>query len=175
MEIKATKVENTTQALEFQNSIEIQVPVSGVFEYVTDMRNLPQWNYDVTRVVQERGTSPAPGACYLQTQNTDDQRYEISHFEPGKSLTIQALPNSKPVFEREMRFEAVVNGTRLTDQWSIHKCPDILDRWAMGTMSAAIAENLGKLKELLETGRTELQNGRISRVASLSGLPPTAG
>ena len=29
----------------------------------------------------------------------------------------------------------------------------------------AVAENLGKLKELLETGQTELQDGRISSLA----------
>ena len=60
--------------MKFQNVIEIKAPVTEVFEFVADMRNTPKWNYFVTRVIQESGNGPVPGARYYQTRQTDNQR-----------------------------------------------------------------------------------------------------
>lgn len=78
--------------MNFRNVIEINAPVTEVFGFVADMRNTPKWNYFVVKVIQENGTVPALGARYHQTRQTDNQRYEITHYEHGQSLTIQSLP-----------------------------------------------------------------------------------
>ncbi len=152
--------------MKFQNVIEIQAPVTEVFEFVADMRNIPKWNYFVMRVVQENGNGPEPGARYHQTRKTDHQRYEINHYEQGQNLTIQTLPGSSLVFKRHLRFESVADGTRLIDQMSLRtRYPGILERLAVGSIRQAVAENLGKLKELLENGQTQLQDGRVINMA----------
>ncbi|NBC65189.1 MAG: hypothetical protein GVY07_05920 [Bacteroidetes bacterium] len=97
--------------MKFQNVIGVQASINDVFEFVADMRNMPKWNYFVTRVTQENGDGPEIGARYHQTRKTDSQRYEIIHYEPGQSLTIKTIPGSTPMFERHLRFEAVANGT----------------------------------------------------------------
>ena len=47
--------------------------------------------------------------------------------------------------------------------------PGILERLFVGRNRRAVAENLGKLKELLEYGQTQLQDGRDTYLASLDG------
>ncbi|NBC65188.1 MAG: hypothetical protein GVY07_05915 [Bacteroidetes bacterium] len=47
--------------------------------------------------------------------------------------------------------------------------PGILERLVVGRISRAVAENLGKLKELLEHGQTQLQDGRDTYLAALDG------
>jgi uncharacterized membrane protein len=156
--------------MKFQNVIEIQGPTNDVFEFVADMRNMPKWNYFVTGVTQENGDGPKLGARYYQTRKTDRQRYEIIRYEPGQSLTIKTIPGSSPIFEHHLRVESVDNGTRLIDEMSL--CtgyPGILESLVIGRIRRAVAENLGKLKELLEQGQTQLQDGRDTYLASLDG------
>lgn len=151
--------------MKFKNVIEIQVPVSEVFKFVADLRNAPKWNYYVVRVIQENGNGPATGARYFQTRKTDQQRYEITHYEEENSLTIQTLPGSSPVFERQMRFETVADGTRLIDEWTLRTgYPGMFESLAVSRVSGAVEENLGKLKELLENGQTQLQDGWVSKL-----------
>ena len=152
--------------MKFQNVIEIKAPVTEVFEFVADMRNTPKWNYFVTRVIQESGNGPVPGARYYQTRQTDNQRYEITHYEQGQSLTVQTLPGSSLMFKRHLRFESIAAGTRLIDQMSLRtRYPGILERLVVGIVRKAVAENLGKLKELLENGQTQLQDGQVINLA----------
>ena len=151
--------------MKFQNIIEIKAPVTEVFEFVADMRNTPKWNYFVTKVIQENGNGPAPGARYHQTRQTDNQRYEITHYEQGQIVTIQTLPGSSLVFKRQLRFESIPGGTRLIDQMSLRtRYPEVLERLTVSRIRKAVGENLGKLKELLENGHTQLQDGRIINI-----------
>jgi uncharacterized membrane protein len=153
--------------MKFRNVIEIKAPLAEVFAFVADMRNIPKWNYYVTRVIQENGDGPAPGARYHQTRKTDSQRYEITHYEQGRGLTIQTLPGSSPELKRQLRFESIPGGVRLVDQMSLRtRFPGILESLAVGRARTAVGENLGKLRELMEGGRTQLQDGRVSTLDS---------
>jgi len=160
----------------FQNVIEIQRSPDDVFAFVADMRNMPKWNYFVTGVTQENGDGPKLGARYCQTRKTDRQRYEIIRYQPSQRLAIKSIPGSSPAFERHLRVEPVAHGTRLIDEMSL--CtgyPGILERLVVGRIRRAVAENLGKLKELLERGQTQLQDGRDTYLASFDGARPNHG
>ena len=156
--------------MKFQNEIEIQASINDVFEFVADMRNMPKWNYFVTKVTQENGDGPESGARYYQTRKTDNQRYEMVHYEPVHSLTIKTIHGSSLTFERHLSFEVSPIGTRLIDEMTLRTgYPGILERLAVGRIRRAVGENLGKLKELLEHGQTQLQDGRDITLASLDG------
>ena len=157
--------------MKFQNVIGVQASINDVFEFVADMRNMPKWNYFVTRVTQENGDGPEIGARYHQTRKTDSQRYEIIHYEPRQSLIIKTIPGSSPMFERHLRFEATANGTRLIDEMTLRTgYPGIIERLVVGRTRRAVEENLGKLKELLEYGQTQLQDGRGTYLSSYDGV-----
>ncbi|MBZ0301918.1 MAG: SRPBCC family protein [Anaerolineae bacterium] len=148
----------------FENTIDIQQPIATVFAFATDPIQIPRWNYYVVEVQQVTGKTPKVGARYHQVRQNDEQTYEISEYEANQVVTMKTLPGSKPAFERRMRFEPLPNGTRITDYWTLETgLLPILEGLGVGKIRAAVAENLGKLKELLETGETQLQDGRISR------------
>jgi hypothetical protein len=60
-------------------------------------------------------------------------------------------------------FEPTPDGTRITDQWQLQSGHNpLVELLGERRIRAAVAENLGKLKQLLETGTTTLQDGRAS-------------
>ena len=53
------------------------------------------------------------------------------------------------------------NTTRIRDEWKLDTGrPAILERLALRRVKSAVAENLAKLKKLLEEGRVVRQDGR---------------
>lgn len=155
----------------FENTIDIQQPVETVFAFATDPTQIPKWNYYVVTVEQIAGTTPTVGARYHQVRQNDEQTYQTTEYAVNQVVTVKTLPGKKPAFERRMRFEPLPTGTRLIDQWSLETgLLPVLEGLGAGKVRAAVAENLGKLKELLETGETRLQDGRISRF-SFEELP----
>jgi hypothetical protein len=79
----------------------------------------------------------------------------------GHTVAVKTLPQSSP--DLEMRFTLYEEGdtTRLRDEWKLNTGrPAIFERLAGGRIKSAVAENLAKLKELLEEDRVVLQDGR---------------
>jgi hypothetical protein len=59
-------------------------------------------------------------------------------------------------------FEPHGDSTTLTGEWVLQSgLPQLLARIGAARISSAVRENLAKLKELLETGRVRLQDGRV--------------
>lgn len=62
-------------------------------------------------------------------------------------------------------FEPAGGGTRLTDEWELKGgLIGLFGSFAAGRVKAAVAENLAKPKQLLETGEVRLQDGRVERI-----------
>jgi hypothetical protein len=82
-------------------------------------------------------------------------------FEPDHTVAVKTLPQSCPSFERRFTLYEERDTTRIRDQWKLDTGrPALLERLARGRLKAAVAENLAKLKELLEEGGVILQDGR---------------
>lgn len=151
--------------IHFENTIEIGRPVEEVFEFVAHFENVPKWNYYVSDVRQLSEGRPDVGMVYHQMRRDDQQDYMIVDYQPHSRLTVRATPDSSPAFERSLVFEPTASGTRLLDSWELDTGRNpIIERLGAGRVKAAVAENLGKLKELLETGVTRLQDGRVSKL-----------
>jgi len=151
--------------MKFANEIDLSVARDAVFAFVADQRNIPLWNYYVVDVRQESGNGPAVGARYLQTRKTDSQHTAITWMESGESLTVETV-QGEPVARRHMEFRQTRAGTRLLDSWVLDTSyPGVMERLAVRRIRRAVASNLEKLKQLLETGAVELQDGRVVSVA----------
>jgi uncharacterized membrane protein len=146
--------------LEFENTIRIDRPVDEVFAFLSDFENIPKWNY---YVLEERQLSDGPigvGTTYHQVRKNDEQDFRIIEFEPGHTVAVKALPQSSPSFERRVTLYEEGDTTRVRDQWKLDTGrPAILERLAGRRVRSAVADNLAKLKELLEEGRVILQDG----------------
>jgi uncharacterized membrane protein len=147
--------------LEFENTVYIDRPMGEVFAYLSDFENIPKWNYYVLDVRQLSESPIGVGTTYHQVRKTDEQDFRITEFEPNHTVAVKTLPQSSP--ELEMRFSLYEEGntTRIRDEWKFDTGrPAILERLALRRVKSAVAENLAKLKELLEEGRVVLQDGR---------------
>jgi hypothetical protein len=112
--------------------------------------------------VRQLSESPrGTGTTYHQVRKTDQQDFRIIEFEPDHTVTVKTLPQSSPSFERRFTLYEEGDTTRIRDAWKLDTGrPAVLERLARGRIKSAVAENLAKLKELLEEGRVVLQDGR---------------
>ena len=102
--------------MQFANSILILRPVSDVFGFLADFRNIPKWNY----AIEESRPSPGPtrvGTTVRQTRSIPSRSEEVlrvTEFAPNRVI---ALDGSLGPFDGVMRYEleAAEEGTRLTN------------------------------------------------------------
>jgi uncharacterized protein YndB with AHSA1/START domain len=144
----------------FENSLIIQQPIEAVFDFVSDFENMPKWNYFVIDAKNVGEKPLGVGTRFKQVRKTDQQRYRIVAYEPNRLVAVETEPPTEPL-TMSFILEPVPEGTRLIDRWEFDPgVPGPLAWLAARRVKAAVAENLEKLKELLETGRVQLQDGR---------------
>jgi uncharacterized membrane protein len=146
--------------LEFENTVYIDRPIDVVFAFLSDFENIPKWNYYVLDVGQLSESPIGVGTTYHQVRKTDEQVFRITEFEPNHTVAVKTLPQSSPDFARKFTLNEEGNTTRIRDEWKLDTGrPTILERLIGRRVKSAVAENLTKLKELLEEGRVVLQDG----------------
>jgi uncharacterized membrane protein len=149
--------------IEFENTVQIKRPINEVFHFLSDLENLPKWNYFVTQV---RKVSEGPvgiGTIYHQIRKTDEQTLKIVELEPQRKIGITTISKSFPRLGMELILEARENGTLIIDRWKLETGkPGLLEKLAAQNVKSAVHENLTKLKQLMEEGQIILQDGRKS-------------
>jgi len=148
----------------FENRILIERPIADVFGFVADFRNVPKWNYFVESVEQETKGPIGLGTRYHQIRKHDEQRFKVTEYEPFRLVTVQTEPGSVPAFTMRFRLEPKAQGTLVHDAWELDTVEHrIVARLLGRKIAREAAANLAKLKELLETGHTMLQDGRTMK------------
>jgi uncharacterized protein YndB with AHSA1/START domain len=154
--------------MQFTNSVVIDRPIPEVFAFVSDFKNMSMWNYFVIETTNESDGTQGIGTTYRQRRKTDAQRYVVTEYERDRRVVIRTLPPA-PDLQMRFQFESAGGGTRLTDEWQLQTgLPGWLERVGTARIRSAARENLAKLKELLETGRVRLQDGRVEQLRSRS-------
>jgi uncharacterized protein YndB with AHSA1/START domain len=142
----------------FQNTVTIARPADDVFAFLADFGNIPAWNYAITRTVQ---TSPGPagvGATYRQTRTvprTSEEGFEVTDFEPPSRLAIKGQIGPFNTTSSYL-LEPAAGGTRLTNKVELEPSSALLrpiGPLVVPAVKAAVARNLGTLKQLLEGTR----------------------
>ena len=147
--------------LEFENIIRIDRPIEEVFAFLSDFANIPKWNYYVLEVRQLSESPIGIGTSYHQVRKTDEQDFRIIEYEPDHTVTVRTPPHSSPSFERKFTLYEEGDTTHIRDEWKLDTgMPVLLERLARGRVKSAVAENLAKLKGLLEEGQVVLQDSR---------------
>jgi uncharacterized membrane protein len=153
--------------LEFSNKLEIRRPIAEVFQFLSNFENMPKWNYFVVNVKKISDGPVGINTAFRQKRKTDSQEYKIVEYEPKKKRV--AIEFQPPSVKLTMRFTLQTshndNDTVVVDEWKFDTgIPALFARIGATNVKAAVAENLEKLKQLLETGKTILQDGREERV-----------
>jgi len=155
--------------LKIKNSILIQVSTEKVFAFLAVPENLPLWNYYLITVNKISTGKPVIGSQYHQVRKKDEQYFEITGFEENKLIEFTSTRPSLIQFKRKMFFSSTNNGCTIDDVFELKSIvPSFLLRLLTKNIQKAVNENLGKLKQLLQTGTTTLQDGRIVNLNYLS-------
>ena len=148
--------------LEFVNTIHVDRPIAEVFSFISDLENLPKWNYYVLEVTKLSNGPIGIGTIYHLVRKTDEQELCITELEQNQRIVVKTLPQSSPSLEMRFTLYEEGNTTRVRDEWSLDSgLPAPLEWLGGGRIKSAVAENLTKLKELLEEGQVVLQDNRL--------------
>jgi carbon monoxide dehydrogenase subunit G len=144
--------------MEFSNTITIERSPHDVYAFVSDLENVPKWNY---AIVETRKTSDGPvrvGTTYRQVRSLPSRREEtlqVTELEPDQRF---AVHGGLGPFEGTLtyEFEEVSGSTRLTNKADLgaRGIRRLAAPLVSGRVREAVAANLETLKRLLEGKET---------------------
>jgi carbon monoxide dehydrogenase subunit G len=144
--------------MEFANTITVERSPHDVFEFVSDLENVPRWNY---AIVETRKTSDGPvrvGTTYRQVRSLpsrSEETLQVTELEPDRRFAVQG---GLGPFEGTLtyEFEEVSGNTRLTNKADLRTCGimKLAAPIVSGRVREAVAANLDTLKRLLEGKET---------------------
>jgi len=156
--------------MDFVNTLAIDRPVSEVFAFVSDPENLARWNYYVMSCTKLEAGPLQIGSTYRMVRKSDTRVLAVTELEQDRSLVVQFQSPSPPL-KMSFTVEPTATGTRLSDERELSGILGFVGGFAGAPIQKAARQNLEKLKELLEVGRTELQDGRVERYLSTGTKP----
>lgn len=148
------------------NQINICISREQVFNFLSDFGNIPLWNYYVNEV-KSISSNVNEKRKYRQTRVNDFQIFEVKEMKFPEYILIETTSESDIWFRRTFKLEPGLEGECiLNDHFEIDLgYPNFLQQMFKSKIRNAVNENLNKLKELLETGNTILQDGRLSKLS----------
>ena len=142
----------------FQNTVTIHRPAEEVFAFLADFENIPAWNYAIEDTSKTSAGPVGVGTRYRQTRtipSRSTESFEVTVFQPARRLAIhgQIGPFQATI---SYQLEAAADATTLVNNVELDTSQAklrLLAPLATPRIKAAVAQNLGKLKLLLEDGR----------------------
>jgi carbon monoxide dehydrogenase subunit G len=148
--------------IEFINTIRVDCPIAEVFTFLSDLENIPKWNYYVLEVTKLSTGPIGIDTIYHQVRRTDEQDLYITEFDQNHKIVVKTLSPSSLSLEITLTLHEEENTTRIQDGWRLDSGWPVPVEWlGAARIKSAVAENLRKLKELLEKRKVVLQDGRL--------------
>ena len=160
----------------FQLTQRIDYPLDKTFAFLSNLTNMPRWNYFIQRVTKLTEGPVTIGTRFEQKRPRDLFQIRVEEFAPPHHVTFRIQPPGPDV---QIRFElfAVNLQTEIQYSWQLDvQHYSVLKyipaggfkKWILSFVSKqihartkpAVAQNFAKLKTLLETGEVVLQDGR---------------
>jgi uncharacterized protein YndB with AHSA1/START domain len=139
-----------------EESVEIKQPASKVFAYVTDMKNLPEWELNAVEAEQTSKGPMGVGATCRGINRAMGQKMpwtsKITEYEPDKRCCEVITSGSTRIDER-LTFEPTDIGTRFTQVYDmkIGGFFRLMSPMVVSSMRKQMKMNLANLKRILET------------------------
>lgn len=143
--------------MRFSNTIEIRRPPDEVFDYLATPENIPHWNYAITE--SERSPSgPVRVGTRIRQRRTiprpAEEELAVTELVPGDRLV---LVGDLGPFHGTISYalEPTSKGTQLLNVAELEASGPLrlAAPLVAGRVRTAVAENLAKLKSILESGR----------------------
>jgi hypothetical protein len=148
--------------MDFYNRIRIERTPEYVFKVLADLENLPIWQLFDMQVRQASPGNAGLGTTYTLLRKGNRRTLRIYDFQTDRSLGIETVESKPP--RVNLRFDLEADGpdhTQLSANAQVETgLPGLVEKMAAGRVRSMVDDNIFKLKELLETGRTSLADGR---------------
>jgi hypothetical protein len=152
--------------MDFHNRVRVERSPEFISSVLIDVENLPIWQAVDLKVRRTGSGEPGAGATYEMDRRGERRTLVVREYQPGRRLEFDTLENRPP--RVNLRFDLHPVGAEATDLeafWTVETgLPGIVEKMAAGRVRAMVEQNIHKLKELLETGRTTLPDGREVRL-----------
>jgi uncharacterized protein YndB with AHSA1/START domain len=141
--------------MHFTNTITIDRPAEEVFAFLAQFENVPRWNDAISETRQTTVGPGGVGARYEQTRTLptrSTETFEVTTYEPDQTLAIRGTFGPFPGrFTYEL--EPMGNHTRLINTVDLEPSASVSIIAPLMTtrVKAAVAANLGQLKQILES------------------------
>jgi hypothetical protein len=140
--------------MELSNTITIERSPHDVFVFVSDMENVPKWNYAIVETRRISDGRVRVGTTYRQVRSLpsrSEETLQVIELDPDRRF---AVHGGLGPFEGTLtyEFEEIGGSTRLTNRADL-EARGIMKLAApivSGRVREAFAANLGTLKQLLE-------------------------
>jgi uncharacterized protein YndB with AHSA1/START domain len=146
--------------MKFSNTITINRPAAEVFAFLAHFENLPRWNYAISETVKETPGPVGVGSRYRQTRTIPDRSEEtftVTEFEPHHMLSIRG---DLGPFQGDITYllEPAGSGAALTNTMDLQATGPLrlVAGLAAARVKSAVAANLDKLKQILESDSADL-------------------
>jgi uncharacterized membrane protein len=139
-----------------EESIEINRPLEEVFDYVSDVGNVPQWMAHTLEVGKDKAAPPQQGDTFTIVIKSVGRRfqtpYERTSYEPNRSYTDRALGGPVPNQRWDYTFQEVAGGTRLRRavEAEVGGILKLLEPLQKRVVQRQLRKDLKTLKDLLE-------------------------
>ncbi|HZC72150.1 MAG TPA: SRPBCC family protein [Jatrophihabitans sp.] len=142
--------------MRFTNTVRIERAPADVFAYLANFENIPRWNYAIAETRQIGSGQVGVGTRYRQIRTIPRQAeefFEVVTYEPERNLAIRG--DIGPLYgDLSYVLDESDGATVLTNTCELRARGTfgVLAPLASGQVRAAVADNLGVLKQLLESG-----------------------
>ena len=161
--------------ISFELTQTIARPPDEVFAFISDFSNMVYWNYYIQSVERISTGNIMAGSLFKMTRPRDVKVYKIIELTAPQKMVLE-LQSPPSVHQLIFIIERSGTNTVLSYRWRINADGYPLVRFMPGFLQRlllfiprqimlqktrpAVEENFKKLKELLENGKTTLQDGR---------------
>jgi carbon monoxide dehydrogenase subunit G len=142
--------------VDFSNTVTIRRPRREVFSFISDLENVPRWNYAIDETQKLSSGPVAVGSRYRQVRSLpsrSEEVLEVTKIQPDRAF---ALRGQLGPFSGTLSYELeeIEGGTRLTNTAHLESAGlmKVAAPLAGPRVREAVAANLQSLKELLEAG-----------------------
>ncbi|HEY7348622.1 MAG TPA: SRPBCC family protein [Ktedonobacterales bacterium] len=145
-----------------EQSITINRPIEEIFAYVSDQRNIPQWQDGVVEVQQIPESPVGLGTRVILARvflgRRLEQHAEIVAFEPPTRFAFSST--SGPSTTGTNRFESTPEGTRVTISFEMQAGGlfALAEPLVARNLRRSVEAGLGNLKDILENRTVEVSS-----------------
>jgi uncharacterized membrane protein len=138
-----------------EESVVIKRPAEQVYNFVTDLKNLPQWEPAITEVEQTSAGELGVGTTYRGVNKMMGMKMKwtsiVNKCEPNKKWSETIISGSSRIDE-QLSFDAADGSTKFTLAYDMKAggILKLLSPLIVSTTRKQLRENLGTLKRMLE-------------------------